>query len=173
MQRLRNIFILLFLCLVLVGCDQVTKSLAKKHLMGREPITYLNNMVRLVYAENTGAFLSMGDDWSATTSFWIFTFLPLAVLVSLFVMAFKKKNQLSPWELLALLLIVSGGIGNIIDRIAHDRHVTDFINLGIGSLRTGIFNVADMYVTAGAVLMLTFSLFKKRSPNGTTPPPES
>jgi signal peptidase II len=51
-------------------------------------------------------------------------------------------------------MIFAGGLGNIIDRIAFDRHVTDFMNVGIGSLRTGIFNVADMCVTAGVIVLL-------------------
>ena len=45
---------------------------------------------------------------------------------------------------------------NIIDRILFDRHVTDFMNLGIQNIRTGIFNVADICVTAGAIGLLLF-----------------
>jgi signal peptidase II len=58
------------------------------------------------------------------------------------------------------ILIFSGGVGNIADRIIYDRHVTDFMNLGINEWRTGIFNVADLYVTSG-VIMLLISQFKK------------
>jgi len=58
---------------------------------------------------------------------------------------------------IALAAIFSGGLGNLIDRIFFDRHVTDFMNVGIGSLRTGIFNVADMCVTGG-VIVLFFTL---------------
>ena len=59
-------------------------------------------------------------------------------------------------KVFSLALLFSGGIGNIIDRILFDRHVTDFINLGFLNIRTGIFNVADMWVTAGAVGLLLF-----------------
>jgi signal peptidase II len=51
-------------------------------------------------------------------------------------------------------LIASGGVGNWIDRLTNDGRVTDFLNLGIGSLRTGIFNVADMVLMAGVALFL-------------------
>jgi signal peptidase II len=59
-------------------------------------------------------------------------------------------------KVFSLALLFSGGIGNIIDRILFDRHVTDFLNIGLGTLRTGIFNVADICVTAGAIGMLLF-----------------
>jgi hypothetical protein len=48
----------------------------------------------------------------------------------------------------------SGGMGNITDRVLYNRHVTDFINLGIMNIRTGIFNVADLYVTIGVLMLL-------------------
>jgi signal peptidase II len=163
MIRLRNIFTLIFLSIVFIGCDQVTKKLAKKHLIGQPTRSYFYDSFRLAYAENTGAFLSMGDDWSATTSFWVFTIFPLLVLSGLFVLVAKKINQLPAWELLALLLIFSGGIGNLIDRILYDRHVTDFLNVGISSLRTGIFNIADLYVTTGAIMMLVGALKKRNA----------
>jgi signal peptidase II len=153
-----------FLGLVLIGCDRITKDVAKKYLSGKESVSYLNDTVRLTYVENTGAFLSMGDDWSPTTSFWVFVVFPFVILVGLFIMIIKKRRTLSLWELVALLLIFSGGIGNLIDRIVYDRHVTDFLNVGIASLRTGIFNVADMYVTTGAIIML-LNAIKKRGPS--------
>lgn len=59
-------------------------------------------------------------------------------------------------KVFSLALLFSGGIGNIIDRILFDRHVTDFMNLGFLNIRTGIFNVADICVTAGAIGLLLF-----------------
>jgi signal peptidase II len=59
-------------------------------------------------------------------------------------------------KLLSFCLIFAGGIGNIIDRILYDRHVTDFMNVGFGSLRTGIFNFADVCVTSGVILFFVF-----------------
>jgi signal peptidase II len=54
----------------------------------------------------------------------------------------------------ALSLICGGGCGNLIDRIAHGGYVIDFLNVGVGGLRTGIFNIADMAIMAGALLMV-------------------
>jgi signal peptidase II len=69
----------------------------------------------------------------------------------------RKIGDFSTLKLLSFSLIIAGGLGNIIDRILFDRHVTDFMNVGISNFRTGIFNVADMCVTAGVIgLLLSF-----------------
>jgi signal peptidase II len=68
-----------------------------------------------------------------------------------------RKSATLDWRsLFALTLIFSGGLGNLIDRILYDRHVTDFMNLGVFGLRTGIFNFADVYITLGVILALFF-----------------
>lgn len=64
------------------------------------------------------------------------------------------KRRLPRSEFLGLSLILGGGLGNLIDRLLRDGHVTDFLNVGFGSLRTGIFNVADAAITTGALLVL-------------------
>ena len=66
-------------------------------------------------------------------------------------------------KVFSLAMVFSGGIGNIFDRIVYDRHVTDFINMGIGNIRTGIFNVADICVTAGVIGLLIFFNEKEKS----------
>jgi hypothetical protein len=57
---------------------------------------------------------------------------------------------------LAIVLLLAGGIGNLIDRMFHDGLVIDFLNVGIGPVRTGIFNVADMAIMAGFGLLLLY-----------------
>ncbi|HWD87188.1 MAG TPA: signal peptidase II [Mucilaginibacter sp.] len=154
---MKNKWRVLLFCLtslLFIGCDRVTKDLAKEHLMDRGPITYLHNTVVLEYVENTGAALSLGDSLPKPVSFWLLSILPLLFLIVLFVYAIRKADKLNNWKLFAFALIFAGGLGNIIDRLAFDRHVTDFMNVGIGSLRTGIFNVADMCVTAGVIVLL-------------------
>jgi signal peptidase II len=63
-------------------------------------------------------------------------------------------RRLQPWRVVALALVAGGGISNLIDRLLYDGRVTDFLNVGIGGVRTGIFNVADMAIMAGALLLL-------------------
>jgi len=147
--------------LLFIGCDRITKDIAKHDLMFHAPISYLHNTLVLEYVENTGAALSLGDSLSKPFSFWLLSMLPLAFLIALFIYVIVKIRVLAPVKLLAFSLIVAGGLGNIIDRLLFDRHVTDFMNVGIGSLRTGIFNVADMCVTAGVIVLLFASWEKK------------
>lgn len=137
-----------------IGCDRITKDLAKEHLMYSEPLSYLHNTVRLEYVENTGAALSLGDQLSKPVSFWLLSILPLVFLLILFAYTIKNARTFSPFKMFALSLIIAGGLGNIIDRLLYDRHVTDFMNVGISNFRTGIFNVADVCVTAGVIAFL-------------------
>lgn len=152
----RNLKINLFciLSVLLIGCDQVTKELAKLHLKDKPMLSYYHDTFRLDYVENTGAFLSFGADWPPALSFWLMNVLPLIFLIGLFVYALRKTSTQTLKQLFPFLLICSGGMGNIIDRMLYNRHVTDFLNLGFNNLRTGIFNVADMYVTAGVLMLL-------------------
>ena len=146
--------------LVFIGCDRATKNLAKIHLKDKDPVSWFHNTVRLEYVENTGAFLSFGESWSRPLSLWLFSILPLFFLSGFFVYALRRTDRMNIMEMLPFTLIFSGGIGNIIDRIFFDRHVTDFMNLGILNLRTGIFNFADVYVTTG-IFILVFARIRK------------
>lgn len=68
------------------------------------------------------------------------------------------KRELPIAEFVALSYILAGGVGNLIDRVTNNGLVIDFINLGFGPLRTGVFNVADIAVTFGAIALGYFSL---------------
>ncbi|HEY4197425.1 MAG TPA: signal peptidase II [Mucilaginibacter sp.] len=150
--------------LIFIGCDRITKSIAKEHLMYREPISYFHNTFRLEYVENTGAALSLGDNLSKSVSFWLLSILPLIFLLLVFVYAIRKIRELTTLQLLSFSMIIAGGLGNIIDRILFDRHVSDFMNIGISNLRTGIFNFADVCVTAGVIGLLLSYREKKPQP---------
>jgi signal peptidase II len=169
MKRSMKITLFCAVSMLFIGCDQLTKELAKAHLKDKPAISFYHDTFRLDYAENTGAFLSLGADWPAAASFWLMNVLPLLFLMGLFVYAIRKMATRSLVQLLPFLLICSGGWGNIIDRILYNRHVTDFMNVGISNLRTGIFNFADIYVSAGVVLLLVFQW--KNSSFRTVPSP--
>jgi len=145
-------------CTVFIGCDRVTKQLAKEHLMYQEPRSYFHDTFRFEYAENTGAALGLGDSLPKALNFWLLSMVPLAVLVVLFAYALMQLNKSGFFKLFCFCLIIAGGLGNIIDRIIYDRHVTDFMNMGINNIRTGIFNVADVCITAGVIgLFIAYS----------------
>ncbi|MEM1349187.1 MAG: signal peptidase II, partial [Myxococcota bacterium] len=137
-----------------VGCDQATKVVARDRLVGEPMASYFGDTIRIVYAENTGAFLSLGaslPDWLRMAIFIVF--------VSAFLLGglwwTLRTPELSRRMIFAASLLIGGGIGNLIDRVVFDGRVTDFLNLGVGSLRTGIFNIADVWIMVGVAIMLT------------------
>lgn len=169
-SKLLLAFILSLSC---IGCDRISKDLAREHLKGQESVHFLNKTVHLVYVENTGAFMSWGADWPANISFWILTVLPILVMGAFAYYILRNHKNLVPIQLAAWVMVFSGGMGNLIDRVLFDRHVTDFILLGVPGFQTGIFNIADLFVTSGAFLLLTHSLlssFKKKPVEESTTP---
>lgn len=150
--RFRSLLLCCVVFLCCVGCDQATKRLAKDHL---PPATqsYLGGVLRLQYAENSGGFLSLGSTLPNNARFVSFTlFAGCALAATLFFLVTTPK--LNVLYAVALSLIIAGGAGNLMDRIFNHGAVVDFLNIGIGSLRTGIFNVADVAVMTGAMLLI-------------------
>lgn len=159
LTRTLLVSIVLFAC---VGCDQATKSAARAYLVPGESQSFLHDTLRLTYAENPGAFLSLGAGLSDHARSILFILgVGLLSLGALF--AAVCARHMSHWQVVALSLIAGGGAGNWIDRLANEGRVTDFLNVGIGSLRTGIFNVADMVLLAGIALYFLASLTIGRS----------
>ena len=150
-KRILTIFIITISC---VGCDQSTKILASQYLPKDQMTSYFNDIFRIGYTENIGAFLGLGNNLSEGTRFWIFVVLVGAFLLGLlaYLILNSKQHFLS---LAAFSLIFSGGLSNFYDRVANNGAVIDFLNIGVGSLRTGIFNVADIAIMLG-VFMLFF-----------------
>ncbi len=114
-------------------------------------------------AENPGAFLSIGARLPEAFQFWIFVMFVCLVLAGLAAFLVRNGQKMPMVMLVAFGLLLSGGMGNLIDRLTNDGRVVDFINLGIGNLRTGIFNVADMAIMAGVVLIAWLGLRSVRS----------
>src|SRR5690349_20223041 len=98
---------------VSIGCDRVTKDLAKEHLANAETKSFLNDTFRLLYVENTGAALSFGSGLSNTASFWFLSILPLVFLFLLLGYTIKNVNRLQVSQMIFFAMIFSGGIGNI------------------------------------------------------------
>ncbi len=157
-RRTLLIVLVLFSC---VGCDQVTKSIARHSLANSEPIIFLNDFFRLQYIENPGAFLSLGASSPDNVRLWIFTFLAGVFLTGMLIYLLFSPID-STVRTIALSLVVGGGIGNLIDRIFNEGCVIDFMNMGIGSLRTGVFNVADVVLMFGAIWFFVISLQDSR-----------
>jgi signal peptidase II len=152
-----------------VGCDQVTKLVAESQLKDAGVISFWGDVFRLAYAENRGAFLGFGSAWPEPWRWLAFTLLATLVVAASLVWLISRvfsglgsaegeagarstrRFGLAEW---AMILIAAGGIGNLVDRVLRDGHVIDFMNLGVGSLRTGIFNVADLQIMVGLGLLM-------------------
>ncbi|MDO6505357.1 signal peptidase II [Colwellia sp. 4_MG-2023] len=150
----KRILTILVVTLSCVGCDQGTKVLASEYLPKGQMTSYLNDILRIGYTENIGAFLGLGNTLSDSARFWIFVVLVGAFLFGLLAYLIQNSKQ-NLSSLIALSLIFSGGLSNFYDRVVNNGAVVDFLNIGIGSLRTGIFNVADIAIMLG-VFMLFF-----------------
>lgn len=146
--------------LATIGCDRATKHVATALLAGEPPRSYLADTVRLGYAENTGGFLSLGADWPEATRIAVFTVATGFALLALVALAIR--DRFAGLSIVGLVLFVAGGSSNWIDRVLHGR-VVDFLNLGIGPIRTGVFNVADVAIMAGTALVALRAL--RRDPS--------
>jgi signal peptidase II len=157
MKQLKTRFLTLVIVVaVCVGLDQWTKYLATVHLQGEPDQFYLDGILRLTHVHNTGAFLSIG---SGLNDFWrpiLLNLFPALLLVGVVYYIFREE-LLNRWQVIALSLIVGGGLSNIIDRLLYG-HVVDMLHLKAFGLQTGIFNVADMAIMAGMFIMLPFAL---------------
>ena len=154
MPRIKRILLLLVVLVVCVGFDELTKSIAQRTLSGMPAQTLADGLVRLEYTENPGAFLSLGAKLSDDARFWIFTVMVAALLIGLLVFVFRMSPNTPFLIILAIALVVGGGLSNLIDRLVNEGRVVDFMQLGIGPLRTGVFNVADVAIMGGLAVML-------------------
>ncbi|MFT4610724.1 MAG: signal peptidase II [Glaciecola sp.] len=162
MQLSRNTGIIM-LIIFNIAIDQISKIIVRTSIDPSERIKVIGEFFQMMNVENTGAFLGMGSDMSPTLKLIFLLILPVGVLGYLiyYIITNKTLDRLS---VIALSCIAGGGIANVFDRIAFGS-VTDFFYLYINNtLRTGIFNVADMSVTFGmiALLFTTFFANKKK-----------
>ena len=153
---MRKLLLISTTALISIAADQFTKYLANQYLIGREPISYLHDFFVLIYSINHGAFLGLGHTLPEHMRTLIFSLLVGVFLLGFTVYALRNK-AFTRWHDIACGLIISGGFSNLYDRITNNGGVVDFMNMGIGSLRTGIFNVADMAIMAGTFLLIIYS----------------
>lgn len=152
LSRSHRISVFWLLSFAVLPLDQLTKWLARTYLVGSHEYYLGPFFARFELAENPGAFLSLGANWSDQMRFWILTVSVFFILGwaawSLFIS--KPQNRHEFWGLQFLLV---GGIGNLIDRV-YKSTVTDFVQVGIGPVQTGIFNIVDMLILAALFIML-------------------
>jgi signal peptidase II len=149
------------LILMNVGCDQVSKSVARSNIDARERISVIGEYVILMKTENKGAFLGFLSSMENPILKMIFLIiLPIAVLFFILRMIIIDTD-LDNYMIFGLCCIIGGGIGNLYDRILY-RSVTDFMHIDLGGVfKTGIFNMADVSVMLGTGLLI-LSFIKRK-----------
>jgi signal peptidase II len=141
MNKFLRAALILFILALNIGCDQVSKSIVRKHMTEYQVIGFIYNHVTLEKVENTGAFLSLGDSLGGPVRYIVLMILPLiAVLWGLgYILV---KTNMGRYKVLGIILIIGGGVGNLYDRVVHGS-VTDFMHIDFVIFQTGVFNVAE------------------------------
>jgi signal peptidase II len=155
----RNVFIVL-LIIFNIAIDQITKVIVRANIEIREVIELIGDKFILTNVYNKGAFLGMGSDMNPTLRTIFLLILPTIVLIYVIYYIIKTK-ELDRLSLIAFCCIIGGGVANVFDRIVFGK-VTDFFFIDLGGVfKTGIFNVADLSVTTGMIILLYSGIFNK------------
>lgn len=156
-QTLRVLFIFILLS-TNVGCDQISKEIVRNGIGYHEQISLIKDYLTLTKVENTGAFLSAGNDLPEPLKTILLTVAPLLILIAAFIYVLHV-NHLSNLSIAGICFVIGGGIGNIYDRIQYGS-VTDFLHIDLGVFQTGIFNMADVSIMTGMGMIL-LDLFRR------------
>ena len=160
MKLSKRTLLIIVLIIVNIALDQISKVWVRASVEKGSQSEIIGDFFTLHNVENTGAFLGMGSDLNPTLKLIFLLILPVIVL-GFVVRYILKDKSLDKLSLIAFSCIVGGGLANVYDRFVYGS-VTDFFHINFGGvLRTGIFNVADMSVTAG-MIMLVIASFKKK-----------
>lgn len=166
MKKIPRIALILIIIFANIGCDQITKKLARENLEYNTTVEVIGDYLILTKVENKGAFLGMGSELSPVLRTILLLVLPSVVMIGVFVYLIRTKdlNIISIW---ALSFIVGGGIGNLYDRILYGQ-VTDMLFIDLKFAHTGIFNMADVSVMVGTGLILLDQFTSKKKTETST-----
>ena len=161
MKNLKDKLLPIILAILVIVLDQISKLLIVKFIPQNTIGTqFFGDFLRIVHVSNTGVAFSVGATWSETIRKLLFSLMPLVVIALVCVVYFRNKDftKLQNW---AIMGIVGGGLGNLIDRLFRAEGVVDFLDVkffGIFGLnRWPTFNIADSaVVVCGIILLITF-----------------
>jgi signal peptidase II len=149
-NRRRLLLFMAFVAGVLL-IDQAGKFLATEYLVDGLRRSYLADILRLEYMKNTGAILGLGSKLPDEIRRWLMPSTTIVILIAVSGMLIREAK--SGWGTAGLSLVWAGGFANLVDRIAYGE-VVDFFNLGIGAVRTGTSNLADVAIMIGIPMIL-------------------
>ncbi len=141
----------IFLLTVIVS-DQWTKFLAGSFLTKGDDVIVFNSFLKFTLVQNHGGFLGIIDNLPEAWRFFLLTVCVSVLLIGC-LGYLLGCNKSTPRYDLPLSLVIGGGLGNLVDRMLHNGGVTDFLSIGVGSFRTGIFNLADVSILIGSFIL--------------------
>ena len=154
----RKLRLACLICLLLctVGCDQISKHVARAGLGQTSAFALSGGLVEFRLAENPGSFLSLGAFLPSPARFALFT-LGVGVALLALAAALLARARVDLWRFMGLSLVLAGGMSNLLDRLLSHGLVTDFIAIRLGPFHTGILNAADLLILIGiGVVICTF-----------------
>lgn len=132
----------------LIALDQLTKYSAKSYLAGGRSYSFLGELISLSYIENPYGFLGILFNTPETIRNFLLTAVVALLLVcTIYYVLFNKKLTIT--KLLFTCLIISGGLSNLLDRLIQDVGVIDFMSFNLLFFKTGLCNIADLYIFIG------------------------
>lgn len=160
-KELKTKLLPISLAVLVIILDQITKILVMKNIpLYTIGASFFGDFIRIIHVANTGVAFSVGASWSETARRFLFSMIPLIVIGIVVVIYFRNNewNKLQRW---AIMGIVGGGLGNLIDRFFRAEGVVDFIDVKFYGLfgleRWPTFNVADSaVVVCGILLIISF-----------------
>lgn len=158
----KRTLLILVLVILNIGLDQFSKFQVRERVVPGSRTEIIGKQLQLMNVENSGAFLSMGSDSNPTVKLIFLLIVPAIVLgvVLYYVITDKTLDKKS---IIGFSCIAGGGIANVYDRLLFGS-VTDFLYMDFGGVfKTGVFNIADMSVTTGMILLLISSFINRPS----------
>lgn len=150
------LFLSVFLVVILVFLDQYTKLIATNSFKDKEALSVINNVLELTYVRNTGAAFSFMGTHAGVFRIIMGIITPIFMGILIYLMVKIPKNSKNAPLYVILLFVLSGAVGNYIDRMVHG-FVVDFIYVSL--IDFPVFNVADIYITVAFFVLILLILF--------------
>lgn len=160
LKPMSRVAIILTLVFLNVSCDQLSKKMVRNKLDSNERIQVINDNLILTKVENSGAAYSVGSNWNPIVKGIILKIIPAIVLIVLLGMTLLR-TEYPKIVMIGFTFVIGGGIGNVFDRIVYGS-VTDFLYVDLGFFATEIFNMADVSIVIGALIILGHTLIVKK-----------
>lgn len=158
----RRTLLILILVIFNIGLDQFSKTQVREKIVPGSRTELIGHQLQLMNVENSGAFLSIGSNSSPTVKLIFLLIVPVIVLGVVLYYVITNKT-LDKKSIIGFSCIAGGGIANVYDRFLYGS-VTDFLFMDFGGVfKTGVFNIADLSVTTGMVLLLISSFINRSS----------